>query len=232
MGSYHAAGRAVGGCPVYVSDKPDQHNFDLLRKMVLPDGGILRATKTGRPTLDCLFHDPTSENVLLKIFNTNTVGGAIGVFNARFDGEPGKTAPISGSVSPADVYGLDGDQFAVYSHQARTLSAVSRDQKLPITLPELTWELFTVMPIEDGFAPIGLTNMLNSGGAVTSVRKLAHGGYEVALRGGGTFVAYSQKKPTKVEADGRPVEFEYDAAAKSLTVSLPVGKPVTVVVRV
>ena len=40
--SLHAAARAVGGVPVYVSDKPGQHDPSLLRRLVLPDGGVLR----------------------------------------------------------------------------------------------------------------------------------------------------------------------------------------------
>ncbi|KAH6819380.1 seed imbibition 2, partial [Perilla frutescens var. frutescens] len=47
---YHAAARAVGGCAIYVSDKPGNHNFELLKKLVLPDGSILRAQLPGRPT--------------------------------------------------------------------------------------------------------------------------------------------------------------------------------------
>ena len=57
MGSYHAAGRAVSGGPVYVSDTPDAHDFKLLRKLVLSDGSVLRADNVGRPTRDCLFAD-------------------------------------------------------------------------------------------------------------------------------------------------------------------------------
>ncbi len=57
MGSFHAAGRAVSGGPVYVSDKPDAHDFKLLKKLVLSDGSLLRADNVGRPTRDCLFAD-------------------------------------------------------------------------------------------------------------------------------------------------------------------------------
>ena len=39
----HAVARAVGGCGVYVSDHPGKHNLDLLRRLVLPDGSVLRA---------------------------------------------------------------------------------------------------------------------------------------------------------------------------------------------
>ncbi|MDQ2798331.1 MAG: hypothetical protein M3Y13_01660, partial [Armatimonadota bacterium] len=84
MGAYHAAGRAVSGSPVYVSDKVGAHDFDLLRKLVLPDGGVLRAHQPGRPTRDCLFADPTKDDVLLKIFSLNLEAGIVGAFNARY----------------------------------------------------------------------------------------------------------------------------------------------------
>lgn len=58
---YHGAARAIGGCPIYVSDKPGNHNFELLRKLVLPDGSVLRAQLPGRPTRDCLFTDPARD---------------------------------------------------------------------------------------------------------------------------------------------------------------------------
>ena len=85
----HAAARAVGGSPVYVSDRPGEHNFALLEKLVLPDGSILRATGPGRPTRDVLFNDVNSDQLsALKLWNTNKVTGMLGAFNvqgARWD---------------------------------------------------------------------------------------------------------------------------------------------------
>ncbi|XP_068340392.1 probable galactinol--sucrose galactosyltransferase 2 [Pyrus communis] len=65
---YHSAARAVGGCAIYVSDKPSNHNFDLLRKLVLPDGSVLRAKLPGRPTRDCLFADPARDRTRFVLF--------------------------------------------------------------------------------------------------------------------------------------------------------------------
>lgn len=45
------------------SDVPGKHNFELLKKLVLPDGSVLRARLPGRPTRDCLFSDPARDGV-------------------------------------------------------------------------------------------------------------------------------------------------------------------------
>lgn len=60
----------MSGGPLYVSDKPGQHDFDLLRRLVLPDGTLLRCLQPGRPTLDCLFDDVMRDgtSVLKVIF--------------------------------------------------------------------------------------------------------------------------------------------------------------------
>ncbi|XBI49450.1 hypothetical protein VPH35_113012 [Triticum aestivum] len=66
MAEYHVAAWAVGGCAIYGEvtnitgsgellafthvDKPENHDFDLLRKLVFPDGSILRAKLLGRQT--------------------------------------------------------------------------------------------------------------------------------------------------------------------------------------
>ncbi|XP_020579474.1 probable galactinol--sucrose galactosyltransferase 6, partial [Phalaenopsis equestris] len=83
-GEFHASARAISGGPVYVSDAPGKHNFELLKKLVLPDGSILRARLPGRPTLDCLFTDPARDNVtLLKIWNMNKFTGVLGIYNCQ-----------------------------------------------------------------------------------------------------------------------------------------------------
>ncbi len=47
--------RAISGGAVYVSDKPGEHDFELLKALVLEDGSVLRALLPGRPTRDALF---------------------------------------------------------------------------------------------------------------------------------------------------------------------------------
>lgn len=53
---------------MYVSDKPGHHDFQLLKRLVLSDGTLLRCEQVGRPTLDTLFEDVMrDERSLLKV---------------------------------------------------------------------------------------------------------------------------------------------------------------------
>ena len=219
MGAYHAAGRAVGGCPVYVSDKPDAHDFDLLQKLVLSDGSVLRADLPGRPTRDCLFHDPTREDVLLKIFNRNGAAGVVGVFNARYDAET-TLPPIRGTLCPADVEGLVGDRFVVYAHSTGEVRALARDEAWEIALPPLTAEVFTVVPLVDGFAALGLADKFNSAGAITT-QEQQDGLHSVTLRDGGPFRAWCASEPLDVQQNGIRLPFTYQAETHLVIVTVP-----------
>jgi raffinose synthase len=218
MGAFHAAGRAVSGGPVYVSDKPDEHNFDILRKLVLPDGSVLRACGVGRPTRDCLFHDVTKEDVLLKVFNVNAAGsGVIGVFNCRHGGAKGE---ISGVVSPMDVDSPSFDQtaelYAVYAHNARQLRLLKRVETWQVTLAPSGFEIFTSVPVIDGFAPIGLPDYYNSGGVVEEWQQVLPDIYTLRVCGSGRFLAYSQSRPVSITANGARVPFTFDEQAGRL----------------
>ncbi|KAK9726693.1 hypothetical protein RND81_05G231100 [Saponaria officinalis] len=242
---FHAASRAVGGCAVYASDKPGNHNFEILKKLVLSDGSILRARFAGRPTRDCLFKDPVMDGKsLLKIWNLNKLTGIVGVFNCQGAGNwPLKDNPsdmptpevISGRVSPNDVEYLDdisddrwqGD-CAVYAFNSGSLIKVPRTGNVEVSLGKLTCELFTICPVEvfdEGiqFAPIGLLDMYNSGGAVESLSsKTGPDGCNVTVkvRGCGRFGAYSSKKPRYCTVDAKKEEVAYNSEDGLLTVKL------------
>jgi raffinose synthase len=53
---------------VYVSDRVGEHDFSLLRRLVLPDGSVLRCRQPGRPSPDCLFRDVSRDKqTVLKV---------------------------------------------------------------------------------------------------------------------------------------------------------------------
>ncbi|XP_020211843.1 probable galactinol--sucrose galactosyltransferase 2 [Cajanus cajan] len=189
---YHAAARAIGGCPIYVSDKPGNHNFDLLQKLVLPDGSVLRAQLPGRPTRDSLFVDPARDGTsLLKMWNLNKCSGVVGVFNCQgagwckiekktriHDTSPGT---LTSSVCASDVdliTQVAGAEWLgetiVYSYRSGEVIRLPKGVSVPVTLKALEFELFHFCPIHEiapsiSFAAIGLLDMFNSGGAVEQV---------------------------------------------------------------
>jgi raffinose synthase len=227
MGAFHAAGRAISGGPVYVSDKVGAHNFALLKKLVLPDGTVPRCDYPGRPTRDCLFQNPTKDDVLLKIWNTNgqEEAGVIGVFHARYGDAVGA---ISGSVSPADVPLFWGEQFAVYAHHAGELRLLTREQSWELTLEPLTAELFTLVPVQEGFAPIGLASLFNSYGSIIEWIPMDDGRQAVDLVTGGEFIAYSATQPARLVVNSEEISFDYDATTGVLRADVPAGREITV----
>jgi raffinose synthase len=230
-GAYHAAGRAVSGGPVYVSDKPEAHDAEVVSRLVCSDGSVLRCDEPGRPTLDVLLFDPTRDDVLLKIWNRAGDAGVVGVFNARVgrDGEPGPV--LSGETGPSDVVGLAGDVFAGYRHTTQTLERLAHSDKKRLSLGERGWEIFSFVPIENDFAAVGLGNLLNSHGAVRDVTWTGERTVVVTLADGGLFVAYSAKRPSAVLASGAAVGFDYDEKSSSLRVPLPLHGRLDLTIR-
>ncbi|KAM0847426.1 hypothetical protein ACQ4PT_055008 [Festuca glaucescens] len=232
---FHGAARAVSGGGVYVSDKPGVHNFSVLKKLVLPDGSILRARHAGRPTCDCLFDDPVMDDKsLLKIWNVNNLSGVIGVFNCQGAGNwawPVNAIPrvpttvnIAGHFSPSDVESLEeiaGDDWngatALYAFNSCSLSRLQKNQSLEVSLCTMTCEIYTISPIKVfgeavRVAPLGLLNMFNSGGALDSIASSVDSSdttIQIKCRGPGRFGVYSSARPAICRVDAHEVEFSY-----------------------
>ncbi|TYK11099.1 putative galactinol--sucrose galactosyltransferase 2 isoform X1 [Cucumis melo var. makuwa] len=267
---YHGAARAIGGCAIYVSDKPGNHNFDLLKKLVLPDGSVLRAQLPGRPTRDSLFNDPARDGTsLLKIWNMNKCSGVVGVFNCQgagwcritkktriHDESPGT---LTTSVRAADVDAISqvagadwkGDTI-VYAYRSGDLIRLPKGASVPVTLKVLEYDLFHISPLKDiasniSFAPIGLLDMFNTGGAVEQVNvqvvePIPEFDGEVAseltcslpddrpptatitmkARGCGRFGLYSSQRPLKCSVDKVDVDFVYDEVTGLVTFEIPI----------
>ncbi|KAJ8753120.1 hypothetical protein K2173_017672 [Erythroxylum novogranatense] len=199
---YHASARAISGGPVYVSDAPGKHNFELLKKLVLPDGSILRALLPGRPTRDSLFNDPARDGAsLLKIWNMNKYTGVLGVYNCQGAAwntierkntfHETKDEAITGAIRGRDVHLISEaatdtnwpGNCALYSHRTGELMTLPYNAAMPVSLKVLEYEVFTVTPIKDlapgfSFAPLGLIGMFNAGGAIQGLNYEFDDGYK------------------------------------------------------
>ncbi|PKI66646.1 hypothetical protein CRG98_012988, partial [Punica granatum] len=140
------------------------------------------------------------------------------------------------SVSPLDVEFLEdiaGENWegdcAVYAHNSGSLSRLTNTGKLIVSLKTLECEIFTISPIRVfnqnlHFAPIGLLDMYNSGGAIEAINCTANTSgcvVKIEARGCGKLGAYSNFKPELCKVDTRESEFSYNHGNNMLTVHLP-----------
>lgn len=213
MGAFHAAGRAVSGSPVYVSDKPGEHDAALLKKLVCSDGTTLLCDGPGRPTRDCLFDDVTRDDTVLKVWNTARRGqaGVVGLFHALYHEDPAERRPITATISPSDIPGLSGERFAIYLHSTGTVHACPRADRLHVRLEEGGWDVATVVPIRDGVAVLGLGDKLNTPAGATDVRNDASV-LTFAVRDTGDVMVYASTRPTTVTVNGKAAPFTWQPA--------------------
>ncbi|KAJ6680052.1 hypothetical protein OIU79_019713 [Salix purpurea] len=246
---FHAGSRAICGGPVYVSDSVGGHDFDLLKKLVYPDGTIPKCQHFALPTRDCLFRNPLfDKKTILKIWNLNKHGGVIGAFNCQGAGWDPKEKrikgysecykPMSGSVHVTDIEWDqkkeaaqmgEAEEYIIHLNQAEELLLVSpKSEALQITIEPSSFEIFSFVPVKKlgttvKFAPVGLTNMFNCGGTIQELEYFdseAETCVKIGVKGGGNFLSYSNPSPKKCFLNGAEVYFEWLDNGK-LSLNLP-----------
>lgn len=146
--------RAVSGGPIYVSDTLGRSNAEILAPLCLDDGKILRCDRPGVPTRDCLCADPTSSGKAFKVQNIANGCGILAVFNLSADNKP-----VSATVSPSDIRGLEGDEFGVYDNLGGALTILKRGESMTVTLKDNdSCALYNIVPLKDGNGVIGLVD--------------------------------------------------------------------------
>ncbi|CAK7329061.1 unnamed protein product [Dovyalis caffra] len=234
---FHAASRAISGGPIYVSDTVGKHNFPLLKRLVLRDGSILRCEYYALPTRDCLFEDPLHDGkTMLKIWNLNKFTGVIGAFNCQGGGWCRESRRnecaskfshlVTAKTNSKDIEWNSGENpisiegvqvFAMYLTQSKKLVLCEPDDNIELALEPFNFELITVSPVtvlaekSVQFAPIGLVNMFNNGGAIQSLAyDDANSSVQIGVTGTGELRVFASKKPRACKIDGREVAFEYE----------------------
>lgn len=146
--------RAISGGPIYVSDTLDRSRAEVLKPLVLEDGRILRCDNPAVPTKDCLTVNPVKSGRIFKLQNTCNGCGVIAAFN--LDEEEGT---VSGTISPKDVVGLVGEEFAVYEHFSKQLKILKADESFILQLENSDeYKLYMIVPLKDGCGMIGRTD--------------------------------------------------------------------------
>jgi len=203
---------------------------------------------------------------LLKIWNMNKYTGVLGIYNcqgAAWNSMERKNTfhqtssdAITGFVRGRDVHfianvALDPTEWngdcALYCHRSSELITLPYNSAMPVSLKVLEHEIFTVIPIKVlapgfSFAPVGLIDMYNAGGAIEGLKFQVKNGennlmelgngvagerskkvvavVSMEVKGYGRFGAYSSTKPKLCTVGTTVVEFAYDSVSGLMTLNL------------
>lgn len=143
------------------------------------------------PAEDCLTENPLNSGEIFKLQNICGESGVVAAFNID---ENGKS--VKGRISPSDVCGIEGEEFAVYEHFSRELRVMKKDESFDLELETINdFKLYIVAPINDGFAVIGRTDKFISPKTVKAVFKrkvLLYENGEYAVCDDGKLKIYNQ----------------------------------------
>lgn len=102
----------------------------------------------------------------------------------------------------------EAQEYAVYFCEAGKLILTNPSAgAIQMTIRPSSFEICSFVPIKElggrgkKFAPIGFTNMFNSGGTVQGL-KYKESSVEIEVKGGGSFLAYSSAAPKKCSLNG------------------------------
>lgn len=118
----------------------------------------------------------------------------------------------------------------MYKFREKKLVLVKPTDNLEISLEPFNFELITVSPVSIlankaiQFAPIGLVNMLNSGGAIQSLEfddDDDANSVQIGVKGTGEMRVFASEKPRACMINGEGVAFAYDGNMVIIQVPWP-----------
>ncbi len=92
IGEMHARARSISGGPIYFSDKPEEVNPKIMKRLACENGVILPCCTYARPTRDSLLNDPESSPLILWNVNGQDkrneliTSGLIAIFQLQASG--------------------------------------------------------------------------------------------------------------------------------------------------
>lgn len=194
-GEYHAMSKAISGGPVYFTDDIGMQQKEIINRLSTKDGRLGLCTKPACMTLDSMFIDPKKDKKAIKIFGFNRYGYVLGAFNCCYDKE--NKIIVNGKARANDVYGVKGDSFYVYSNNKGGLGVFGKEESWEFSLNEFEADIFTLSPIKNGYAVIGMTDKYNPLGFVENIT-FRNNVLKITLLECGEIKVYASKIPKYV----------------------------------
>ncbi len=217
-GAYHAAGRALSGGPLLITDEVGRHDAGVIARLVLPDGRGLPVDGPARPCPESLYRDPTRERIALKVFTRCGAAGVVGLFHANHQ----ERLPIEASVGAQDVPGMAQDDVIVHLHHAGSTKRLGRGRTISLSLAHAGHEVAVLAPVQHGFAVLGLIELYCAPPASISI-DCSKGELRLLCIGGGTCCIWSERTVRQLQVDGVDAPWRRDEASGIVSCALAAG---------
>ncbi|MHA1147125.1 MAG: Sip1-related alpha-galactosidase [Promethearchaeota archaeon] len=202
-GAYQAASRSISGSPIYFADAFKNVDKELISRIALPNGRLLRCENPSLVCKDMIFKNPAKPGRALKIFNHNKYNSLLGIFNVL------RKEDTKSTYSPSDIENLNpNDKFAVFRIELQTLEKMEYQYIKNIQLKNREFEIFIISPIKNGFAPIGMIDKFNPGGIFQDLQYIENK-IIIKVIYGGFFGFFSEKRPLRILIDDEDITYNY-----------------------
>ncbi len=183
---------AIAGSPIYTTDRPEEIDVGLLRRMVLPTGDIPRYDALPEIMESRFFDNPYDEgNILAVTANTGDIK-VLGLFNTI------ETGHNCSGVIGLDELGYTQDCL-VYSDAGQFAPQIIKaGGRIRFSLQNMESDLITIAPVKSGFAAIGVIDFFAASAIIESVEK-KDDCLRICLKDSGLFLAYCEKEPEKLK---------------------------------
>jgi len=181
--------RAISGGPLYISDVVGETIQKQISPLILSDGFVLRCDFSGSVTEDELLESPKLDENAFKIWNMNKSAGYIGLFNLsqdRFD--------VKAKFSTKDIPYLEITPiYLLHESIGNSFKVITQNEIIQEEINPKHPKLYSIVPIKDDFACIGLVNKYISTAAIEEVIQISNGKL-IILKEGGVFSYFCNKK--------------------------------------
>ncbi|MDQ8197126.1 Sip1-related alpha-galactosidase [Pelagicoccus enzymogenes] len=226
MARLHAIARVISGGPLYISDKPELTDHQLLSKLTVGENRILRFAQPGYPLARQFFQDPKKSDEPLAVINQHQGGfGAVAFFNCDTENEQSVEVALHELTDGEDL------EYTIFNYQNQSILRLSAINGLSSKLPPAEAGLFAFAPVIGGTACFGIKDKLNGIAAVQSAKQINESTVVYQLIGSGEILFASADLPKSISVNGTTAKSTEALEGSGFTVSVDTFGPVEIIIE-
>ena len=191
---------ALSGTFQTLGDAPGCVDCDLLSKIALPSGRILRPNAPLTLTSDSLFVDPVHEKKPYKAYTLCRNAGVMALFNLHRE-----SSILHTQISAAEIGLSPHTSYALFSMRHGLIGTTAGALAHEIRIDQS--DVYTFAPIENGIALIGCHHFFLPQGPIVEVHG-DEGSYHISSRIAGPILIYCERDILEVRRSGEVIPWD------------------------